>query len=76
MDVIEHIRNNIMYEKGNKKEIYNLWVAFFNNDKDFVKGNLIELIRNADYMNNMDCFYMLAISIYILERYVKNLLEK
>lgn len=76
MDVINHIRDNAMYEKGNKKEVYNLWVAFFNNNKDFIKGDLVSLLRNADYMNNIDCFYMLAISIYILEKYVKNILAK
>ena len=76
MDVIEHIRNNEMYEKGNKKEIYNLWIAFFNNNNDFINGDIIGLIKNADYMDNMNCFYTLAISIYILEKYIKNLLVK
>ena len=76
MDIIEHIKNNEMYEKGNNKEIYNLWIAFFNNNKDFITGDIISLIKNADYMDNMSCFYTLAVSIYILEQYMKNLLAK
>lgn len=76
MDIIDRVKNNIMYEKGNKKEIYNLWIAYFNNDNDFIKGDLISLIKQTDYMDNLDCFYALAITIYILEQYIKRLLAK
>lgn len=74
-DVIDHIKNNEMYEKGNKNEFYNLWVAYFNNNKDFIKGNLLENVKSIDYMDNLSHFYALGISIFIIEQYIKMLLS-
>lgn len=76
MDVIEHITNHEYYEDGNDKAAYNLWIAYFNNDKERLNGNLVDVIRNIDYMENMDYFYMLPITIFILEQHVKSLLAK
>ena len=76
MDVIEHIRSGEYYEKGNSKEVYNLWIAYFNKDNDKITGDLVNIVRSMDYMENMDYFYMLPISIYILEQYIKSLLAK
>lgn len=76
MDVIDHIRNNEMYEKGDKMEIYNLWIAYFNNDRDFIKGNIVDIVKNAEYMNNLNCFYALGISIFIIERMIEQLMAE
>ena len=76
MSVIEHITNHEYYEKGNTNEAYNLWIAYFNNDKDKFDGDLVDIVRSIDYMENMEFFYMLPIAIFILEQYVKSLLEK
>ena len=76
MDVIEHIANHEYYEKGNSKEAYNLWIAYFNKDKDRFNGELVNIIRSIDYMENMEYFYMLPITIFILEQYVNSLLAK
>lgn len=73
-DVIEHIESGKYYELGNDKEFYNLWIAYFNNDKDFIKGNMIELITKEDYMDNLSNFYTLGITIFILEKCISNLL--
>lgn len=74
-DIIDRIKENKPFEKGNEREIYNLWIAYFNNDKDFIKGDILTMIKNADYMDNLKCFYMLGISIFIIERYIKMLLS-
>ena len=76
MDVIEHINENKYYEMGNEKEYYNLWIAYFNNNKDFINGNLLDIVNKTDFMDNLNCFYSLAITIFILERYINKLLEK
>lgn len=76
MDVIEHINEGKYYEKGNEKEYYNLWIAYFNNNKDFINGDILSIVNKTDFMDNLDCFYSLAITIFILERYVKNLIRK
>ena len=76
MDVIEHINENKYYEKDNEKEFYNLWIAYFNNNNDFINGNLLAVVNEIDFMDNLSCFYALAITIFILERYINKLLEK
>lgn len=75
MDVLEHIRSGILYEKGDKNEYYNLWISYFNNT-EFIEGNIIDLVKNMDYMDNLNCFYAIPISIFIIEQYIFNLLKK
>lgn len=74
-DLIDRIKNNNLYEKGNDNECYNLWIAYFNNNKDFIKGNMLSIIKNIDYMDNLECFYMLGVTIFIIEQYIKMLLS-
>lgn len=74
-DVVEHIRSNTLYEKGNDKEIYNLWISYVNNNKDFIRGDILSIIRNIDYLDNLNCFYSLSISIFIIEQYINMLLK-
>ena len=74
-DVIDHIKSNKLFEKGNPNEIYNLWISYFNNNKDFIHGNILDLIKNIDCMDNLECFYAFGISIFIIEQYIKNLLK-
>lgn len=72
-DVIDRIRSNTPYEKGNPNEYYNLWISYFNNNKDFIRGDILSIIKNIEYMDNLECFYALAISIFIIEQYIKML---
>ena len=74
-DILDHIKTNELYNKGDKNEIYNLWISYFNNNKDFIHGDIINLIKSVDYMDNLDCFYTLAISIFIIEQYIKMLMK-
>ena len=76
MDIIEHIKSNTYYERGNSKEAYNLWIAYFNNDNNFINGDMVELVKNMNYMENIDVFYMLPITIFILEEFVRSLVAK
>ena len=74
-DVLDHIRDNKYYETGEENTFYNLWIAFFNDNKDYLKGDVLTLIKQADYMDNLNSFYALAVTIYIIEEYVKSLLS-
>ena len=74
-DVLDHIKNKKLYELGNDKELYNLWISYFNNNKDFIKGDILKLIKNIDFMDNLECFYALPISIFIIEKYIEILLK-
>lgn len=75
-EVIEHIENGEKFERGNPKEIYNLWIAFMNNENDFITGNAMDLLRNMNLEeDNLRCFYMLIITIYILEQSINSLIK-
>ena len=73
-DILERVKSGKMYIKGSKNEPYNLWINYFNPSKP-LKGDIVALIRDIDYMDNLSCFYMLPISIFILEKYVEKLLN-
>lgn len=75
MDILEHINSNTMYDEDDVNSFYNLWIAYFNDNKDFIKGNLVERIKRVDYMDNLSHFYALGITIFILERYIEKLLS-
>ena len=76
MDVVEHIRDNKMYIKDDEKEYYNLWIAYFNNSDDFIKGDLIDLLNKIEFMDNLKYFYALPISIFIIEKGIMKLLAR
>lgn len=77
MDVMEHISKNSYYSRGHQNEIYNLWIAYFNNKKDFITSDFIkEALVSTNYMDNLNSFYGLAFTIFILEQYTKILLSK
>ena len=73
-DVLEHIESGEYYETGDKREFYNLWIAYFNDNKDFVKGSVIDIIMKTDFVDSLYDFYTLGITIFILERYITKLL--
>lgn len=73
-DILERVKSGKMYIKGSANEPYNLWINYFNPSKP-LKGDIVSLIRDIDYMDNLSCFYMLPISIFILEKYVEKLLN-
>lgn len=73
-DILERVKSGKMYIKGSKNEPYNLWINYFNPSKP-LKGDIVALIRDIDYMDNLSCFYMLPISIFILEKYIEKLLN-
>lgn len=74
-DIIDHIKSGELYEKGNDKELYNLWISYFNNNKDFIRGNILNLVKSVDFMDNLECFYALAITIFVIEKYIEMLLK-
>ncbi len=72
-DVIDRIKSNELFDKGDSNEIYNLWISYFNNNKDFIHGDILNLIKSIDCMDNLECFYAFGISIFIIEQYIKML---
>lgn len=73
-EVVEHIESGEKFEKGNKKEIYNLWIAYMNGEENYINGNILDLLRNMDLEgDNLSCFYLLIIVIFIIDQAIKGL---
>ena len=71
MEVMEQINSGEYLPRGHKYESYNLWIAFFKNDDSYITEDILDTIKSADCLDNKDCFYSLAISIFILEKYIE-----
>ncbi len=74
-EVIDKIKKNEYFTEDRKKH-YNLWVSYFNNDTDFIRDNLIDSIRAIDYQDNLEYFYAIPISIFIIKRYMDIMIKK
>lgn len=58
------------------KQVYNLMIAYFSNNYDYIKGNLIDMIRQLDYVENKEFYYLMPINIFIIHQYILHLMEK
>jgi len=74
-DLADRIKSNTYYDEGDTNFIYNLWIAYFNNDTSYLNESMIDIIRNYDYKNNKECFYMIPITMYILSKFTEGLMK-
>lgn len=74
-EVMQKIKNNEYFADGDKK-YYNLWISYFNNDTDFIRENLIDTIRDIDYRDNLEYFYAIPISIFIIKKYMDIMIKR
>lgn len=74
-EVLERIKENKSYDEKDNKEFYNLWIGYFNESDQYITGRLMDLIRKMDYEDNLTLFYALPINIFIIEKYIENLMS-
>lgn len=74
MEVLEQIESGEYFAKGHRYESYNLWIAYFKHDISYITEDILDAIKSADALDNKDCFYSLAINIFILEKYIENMM--
>ena len=73
--LFDRIENNEMYEKDSDKEFYNLWIAYMNGNDKYISEDYVKTLKKIDFCNNLDCFYALAITIFVIERCMNSLLS-
>ena len=78
IDVIERCKNGNFYGEWESPEcqIYNLMIAYFQENYEFIGGNMVELIRQLEYTDERTYYYMIPISIFIIKRYIEHLMLK
>ena len=78
IDVIERCKNGNFYGEWESPEcqIYNLMIAYFQENYEFIGGNMVELIRQLEYTDERTYYYMIPIIIFIIKRYIEHLMLK
>ena len=64
------IKNNI--KTGNVMK--DILIGFFNGES--ITSDQLEDLKHIDYMNNAELYYLIPITIYILDKYVQDILAK
>lgn len=64
------IKNNI--KTGNVMK--DILIGFFN--KENISEKQLEQLKHIDYMNNVELYYLIPITIYILDKYIQDKLNK
>ena len=77
-EVLDRIRSGELYRDTDpvEKRVYNLLIAYFKKDYDYIQGNLIDLLRQLDYTENKQFFYLIPINIFIIKSFILHLMEK
>ena len=78
MEVIDRIHTGEFYNDTDplEKRVYNLMIAYFKEDYDYIQGNLLDMIRQLDYTENREFFYLIPINIFIIKSFILHLMEK
>ena len=77
-DVMEHIKQHKLYNDTDPidKQVYNLMIAYFMEDYEYIQGHLIDLIRQLDYTENKEFYYLIPINIFIINQFINHLMSK
>ena len=77
-DIIERCKTGELFTDTDPvdKQVYNLMIAYFNNNYDYISGHLIDIIRQLDYVENKEFYYLMPINIFIIRRFILHLMEK
>ena len=78
IEVIERCKSGELYKDTDtvEKQSYNLMIAYFKKDYDYIKGNLIDMLRQMDYTDNIQYFYLIPINLFIIKSFILHLMEK
>lgn len=63
------------YFTDSKNSIYNLLIAHLNNDESYFTGAMMDEIRNIEYSDNKEFFYLIPVYIFILNKYAEKLMK-
>ena len=75
IDVLEHIGYNSYYDETDPNYAFNLWVAYLNRDNDYIQNNILSIIDGLDYKPTKEYFYLIPVLMYILTRYIENIMR-
>ena len=72
-DLVLAIKDNKLFEPGDRKEFYNIIVKYFNGSD--ITLNDIDTIEKLNYLDSEFLYYAIPEVMYIIEKNIKNMLE-
>lgn len=66
----DKIRNN----ESNSNVLKDIIVRYFNDGE--IDSNILERLKHVDYMENEELYYLIPLTIYCLEQFISNILNK
>lgn len=74
-EVMVNIHSGEYFGENDSNSIFNLLIAHLHNDESYFTGNMLNELRLLQYMDNKEYFYLLPVYIYIINRYIGNLMK-
>lgn len=77
-EILERCKSGELYLDTDpvEKRVYNLMIAYFSNKYDYMESNVIDLIRQLDYVENKEFYYLIPINIFIIRQFILYLMSK
>ena len=77
-EILERCKSGELYLDTDpvSKRVYNLMIAYFSNKYDYMESNVIDLIRQLDYVENKEFYYLIPINIFIIRQFILYLMSK
>lgn len=73
-EVNDHILSGEYFIEDDKI-VYNLLIAFFKEDEDYITGNLMNMVKKIGYMENKEYYYLIPIYIFIINHFIESLMK-
>lgn len=74
-ELLENIKNNTYFDLDTEEYMYNLLIAYMNEDTDYLKTKVLECIKTLNIQDNKNCFYGLVFSMYVIQKFIENMLR-
>lgn len=75
VEVMMHIADGSYFDSSNPLAAFNAWVAYFSNDTDNMTTDILSIIRNTEYYNCKEFYYLIPVCIFILGKTIGSIMQ-
>lgn len=77
-DVLNRCRSGELYTDLDAPcdQAWNLMIAFFQGNYDYIQDSMIDLIKYIDYTTSKSFYYLIPINIFIITAFISHLMQK
>ena len=75
VDIMFHISEQSYYGENDSREAFNAWIAYFTGDTTNITADMLSIIRDTDFYNTKDFYYLIPVCIYILSQAINGIMQ-